>query len=297
MISSQFHTLRRAFTLIELLVVIAIIAILAAILFPVFAQAKAAAKSTASLSNLKQLSLGWLMYANDYDDMFASAGNGYDSGNTYFQAWWSTWYENSYPDPHKAGTADANGIVSPYIKSSGIDKDPLSNLGQPDFWNIPYPGNSDFTFGMQGDEKFLPLDYGVNPNILDVQTTQVSQGAQTILFSEAAYFDAFAPAVGQTALADGISYGFTFFDSYLMPSVQSRHGGVTNVAWVDGHAKSLHLSPRYTPYFLFSDYSQEAALGLGDLVPPNCTTMDTTCRYWYYAISGPVSSDPAALIK
>jgi prepilin-type N-terminal cleavage/methylation domain-containing protein len=48
---------RRAFTLIELLVVIAIIAILAAILFPVFAQAKAAAKITSSISNLKQLGM------------------------------------------------------------------------------------------------------------------------------------------------------------------------------------------------------------------------------------------------
>jgi prepilin-type N-terminal cleavage/methylation domain-containing protein len=46
------------FTLIELLVVIAIIAILAAILFPVFAQAKDAAKKTQSLSNIKQLALG-----------------------------------------------------------------------------------------------------------------------------------------------------------------------------------------------------------------------------------------------
>ena len=50
--------MRRAFTLIELLVVIAIIAILAAILFPVFAQAKAAAKKTAAISNQKQVSLG-----------------------------------------------------------------------------------------------------------------------------------------------------------------------------------------------------------------------------------------------
>jgi prepilin-type N-terminal cleavage/methylation domain-containing protein len=60
---------RAGFTLIELLVVIAIIAILAAILFPVFAQAKAAAKTTATVSNLKQQGLGLQMYAADYDDM------------------------------------------------------------------------------------------------------------------------------------------------------------------------------------------------------------------------------------
>ena len=63
--------MKRAFTLIELLVVIAIIAILAAILFPVFAQAKAAAKATQSISNMKQIGTGQQLYMGDADDVMA----------------------------------------------------------------------------------------------------------------------------------------------------------------------------------------------------------------------------------
>jgi len=61
---------KRAFTLIELLVVIAIIAILAAILFPVFAQAKASAKATGDLSNVKQIATSMIMYTSDNEDRF-----------------------------------------------------------------------------------------------------------------------------------------------------------------------------------------------------------------------------------
>src|SRR5215475_1601730 len=68
------HT-RTAFTLIELLVVIAIIAILAAILFPVFAQAKEAAKKTQCVSNTKQTALAAMMYATDYDDILPRHDN------------------------------------------------------------------------------------------------------------------------------------------------------------------------------------------------------------------------------
>jgi prepilin-type N-terminal cleavage/methylation domain-containing protein len=60
---------RRAFTLIELLVVIAIIAILAAILFPVFGQAKNAAKRATTISNQKQIGTAFLMYLDSYDDI------------------------------------------------------------------------------------------------------------------------------------------------------------------------------------------------------------------------------------
>jgi len=72
------RSLRRqsGFTLIELLVVIAIIAILAAILFPVFAQAREAARATACRSNLKQLSTGIMMYVQDHDEMYPRSNQG-----------------------------------------------------------------------------------------------------------------------------------------------------------------------------------------------------------------------------
>ena len=97
------NTKHRGFTLIELLVVIAIIAILAAILFPVFAQAKLAAKKAVSLSNAKQITLGNQMYLSDSDDVFAmGSGNG----------WW-------YP-----GNGGWSWDVQPYIKSYPIYADP-----------------------------------------------------------------------------------------------------------------------------------------------------------------------------
>jgi prepilin-type N-terminal cleavage/methylation domain-containing protein len=77
---------KNAFTLIELLVVIAIIAILAAILFPVFAQAKAAAKKAVTLSNLKQLGTAAYLYANDYDDQLGDTPCDNEQGDNYVLA-------------------------------------------------------------------------------------------------------------------------------------------------------------------------------------------------------------------
>jgi len=78
----------RGFTLIELLVVIAIIAILAAILFPVFARARENARRSSCQSNLKQIGLGWLQYAQDYDELIVpGTTNGYTTGANYAFSW------------------------------------------------------------------------------------------------------------------------------------------------------------------------------------------------------------------
>ena len=101
--------MRRGFTLIELLVVIAIIAILAAILFPVFAKAREKARQSSCLSNIKQLGLAELQYAQDYDECFSPLG-----------------YNNSNPaDWGQMGWAVR---IEPYAKNVQIFKCPSQSL-------------------------------------------------------------------------------------------------------------------------------------------------------------------------
>lgn len=108
---------RSGFTLIELLVVIAIIAILAAILFPVFAQARVAARGASSQSNVRQQSLGIIMYAQDYDETYPLDHN---------------WGNPSAPfsfggTPMTIWAYD----IAPYIKNADIYADPLAGGGGP----------------------------------------------------------------------------------------------------------------------------------------------------------------------
>jgi len=117
---------RRAFTLIELLVVIAIIAILAAILFPVFAQAKEAAKKTQCLSALKQVGLAHVMYMSDADDTTMPPATNEPTVNGGGNGW----------KPYDL-------LLIPYIKSEGLftcpsDGHSWPNFGINDFYDGSY---------------------------------------------------------------------------------------------------------------------------------------------------------------
>jgi prepilin-type N-terminal cleavage/methylation domain-containing protein/prepilin-type processing-associated H-X9-DG protein len=105
--------MKKAFTLIELLVVIAIIAILAAILFPVFAQAKEAAKKTACLSNTKQIALGLYMYAGDYEDTLP---------NTSWEQDPAGFFPGTYNPANPAGTYQVHWtfLIQPYVRNWNI---------------------------------------------------------------------------------------------------------------------------------------------------------------------------------
>lgn len=106
------NSTRKAFTLIELLVVIAIIAILAAILFPVFAQAKMAAKKTADLSNMKNIGMAMFLYAGDNDDRGALIR---DIPN----------WPNDFLTPNERIWKD---LIYPYIKNGGARVNSLGTI-------------------------------------------------------------------------------------------------------------------------------------------------------------------------
>lgn len=148
--------MKRAFTLIELLVVIAIIAILAAILFPVFAQAKAAAKKTTEITQMKQTATSIIIYQADADDIFPSAYPVGANGTVYSTFWFSvpTDWNPSYPAFYIPEDANAwANSTEPYRKNQDLLKSPVgitrilpghdsaTPRRQPTFVNYAFNGN------------------------------------------------------------------------------------------------------------------------------------------------------------
>ncbi|MBS1719275.1 MAG: prepilin-type N-terminal cleavage/methylation domain-containing protein [Armatimonadetes bacterium] len=212
----------KGFTLIELLVVIAIIAILAAILFPVFAQAKAAAKKAADLSNQKQLATAMHMYAGDYDDRTPSTHHDLESGETAADLY--LWYQ-----PLQA-----------YIKNRDVLKDPTVSANP----SVITPGLT------VTDWNNVRTDYLINGFFAHgAVLNNFSSPAQQILLAERnvkiGYFDyhpwASAPDnQWERGFLDGSGYALIDQGSDTQgpdPSNVGRHTNGNNYSFTDGHAK------------------------------------------------------------
>ena len=218
--------IRKAFTLIELLVVIAIIAILAAILFPVFAQAKVAAKGAADLSNVKQLALGTVMYSADSDDLFPSA-YGRDCGGSWNidsrmaePATWSaatTALYNPSTDACsgngkrvKSSLVSAPNTLYPYSKSWAMMQMPGAQL------------QAGFTTPVAGDGAPAMVSYNMNGLVSSYSQTAVADPVGT---------PTWWPAFGQLArVGDTYAEPFLICPDATQPCTFNGNGVVINNA-------------------------------------------------------------------
>jgi prepilin-type N-terminal cleavage/methylation domain-containing protein/prepilin-type processing-associated H-X9-DG protein len=247
---------KQAFTLIELLVVIAIIAILAAILFPVFAQARAKARQTVCISNLKQVSLGHMMYFQDYDEGPAPDRDFNDNA-----AWFSggelVWKDAILPYIKNGGRDYNNGETYTTAGNGGVFQCPENTAAwsaqKAIYWGDAGPGEP-------GDETTrYPRSYAINGHAGQNETNKegafwpeitpgsvspggnlalLQQPANTIMLCETRMFypNMWWEAMSYECTPDGIPAG-----GQVTGCIQGHHGGMTDFAFFDGHVKTVRL--------------------------------------------------------
>ena len=254
---------RRAFTLIELLVVIAIIAILAAILFPVFAQAKDAAKKTVCVSNLKQMGLAWTMYSGDYDGAAMLAYDYTYATPDVWIGWWGAY------DPATKGIKPNTSYLYPYTKSEGIKACPSYKPTDPGWGNTGYGYNY---------VSFPGTALDANGNVVGGSTneSQIELPSETITFAEASRWDVWSNP-GQTPVAGS---AYIQYPSMRAPSIHGRHAQQATVAWADGHAKTMRpTTPNDVTWYGGVTPALAKKDNIGDLYAPgkpqtSCTRSD-----------------------
>lgn len=183
----------RAFTLIELLVVIAIIAILAAILFPVFAQAKAAAKATVSLSNAKQIGTALQIYLGDSDDVYP-VPYVEDAANVPGPDFYGHLYLGRIPPDNNpridyVKEKSIQAQLNPYMKSFQMWKDPNDADAAPSPVTL-FKRVSSYSFRYYLITAWIPFTNGLAGGYVDSRkgatftTDRFQRPASTIIFHD-----------------------------------------------------------------------------------------------------------------
>lgn len=246
---------KRAFTLIELLVVIAIIAILAAILFPVFAQAKSAAKKTVAISNVRQIGTAANLYMNDNDDVTPPLYY-YDANNLTIASTQGFYY---WPL-----------LMLPYTKNEAIFLDPADRDDDPVLADSAGRGrfnkNNTLYYYIMGANPSYGYNYrylnstimqpdpnGTNPSpfyYVGRPATSIGAPATTVAFAEATMKDKARPGSGTIRSTIGYSriepptrWTGTLPSATAIGQLWPRHTkDLVMVAWLDGHTKMTQVN-------------------------------------------------------
>lgn len=276
------HFGRRGFSLVELLIVIGIILLLLAILLPALNAAREHAKRVNCMSNMRQLTAAWLMYANDNRGRFCSSeiqdvtvtgvssiNGGAPVRNGFFWSWIAD------GEDHHDFT---RGMLWPYLKSTGVYLCP----------NDPFPPNTIYALN-----RFL------------AGSANIPQGAQTFYTLSQVHFpdhtlvfiEAFADEDSNFNDADDEQDGGPRIESSFNPPFYSANPfnfkfntapgkyhplGLSNgtpISFIDGHVlfwqfadvrTATYVSPTAIPFVSNPDVTQLAAWS-GGPVPPGAT--------------------------
>ncbi|MES2460475.1 MAG: DUF1559 domain-containing protein [Armatimonadota bacterium] len=269
---------RSAFTLIELLVVIAIIAILAAILFPVFAQARAKARQTACLSNMKQIGLGLMMYMQDNDDVYPQhLLQPVINGATVNVGW----AQFIYPHVKNADifVCPDRKDVSPNFRFTSAKTDYVAaNYAQGQYgisYGMNYWLNSWY---YPACNHAAPCDGLTTAMIKDPSNTVwIAENGNNSVILYNGFFQTYPSYYGSGTSAGGdlnATYGFKV--PTAAARLTDRHNGGLNVIWGDGHAKWMRRE------VLESDINDDgrtvaAPGGVGTVEAP----LNPGSKYWW----------------
>ena len=231
---STSSTARAAFTLIELLVVIAIIAILAAMLLPALGKAKIKAQGIQCMSNNKQLTLAWIMYAHEFNDNLVwndltSTGSGWVRGMLN--------YDGNNPDNTNTIwlTDPQYALLAPYsAKTAGIYKCPADK--------------STVTIGGQRYPRVRSISMSQTMNSRDDWLSAIT-GAKYRVFRKLMEINAMGPSNAYVLIdehPDSLNYGdfaVAMNDGappgaiMIVDVPASYHNGAGGISFADGHAE------------------------------------------------------------
>jgi prepilin-type N-terminal cleavage/methylation domain-containing protein/prepilin-type processing-associated H-X9-DG protein len=203
---------KRGFTLIELLVVIAIIALLAAILFPVFARARENARRSSCSNNMKQLGLGLLQYAQDYDEQLPVPGDGQWGG------------EERNTDGSQARASWRQKTI-PYTKNVQIYRCPSNQRG-----------NQTADVGGPGGPQ-MPKSYLINHNLYH-RTEVVNGGYPMPDMEKTATRVMLMEGPGPLDALEGTYFNVGWGGGTFTNRAYFGHLGTANILYADGHVKS-----------------------------------------------------------